>query len=218
MQAEDFGSGSLVLSSSPNPSNAEDNTMSTYFEIDPLTLMVSSRCTDPVQFDGRLQPMSVVREAIKAELEGLCFGEEQVFRVWIHEHEAVTPGDMTSWDKCMNQAKRADIFLMLYNGNAGWAGSSAQFADQVGICHAELALAYNKAPGKVRSIHFPTAGVAKTRANRSFQKYVEGQKIMGAQIQTGEQAVQAARQAAVAALLTLARAGVGVAATGSFSW
>lgn len=190
--------------------------MNAYFEIEPLTLMVSSRCADPVQFDERLQPMNTVREAIKAELEGLRFGGEQVFRVWIHEHEAVTPGDMTSWDKCMNQAKRADIFLMLYNGNAGWAGTSVQFADQVGICHAELAAAYNKAPGKVRSIHFPVVGVARTRANRSFQKYVKVQKIMGAQVQSGEQAVKAARQAAVAALLVLARAGVGVATTGSF--
>lgn len=188
---------------------------STYFEIEPLRIMLSSRCSDLVHFDGRLQPMSVLRGAIQAALEGLRFGGEQVFRVWIHEPEAIAPGDETSWDKCINQARRADIFLMLYNGNAGWPGSSEPFADAVGICHAELAAAYSKAPAKVRSIHFPLDGVPDNLPNRNFQKYVAQQKILGTQVETGEAAIDAARRAAVAALLALARAGIG-ASSGRF--
>ncbi len=187
----------------------------TYFEIEPLRVMLSSRCNDLVRFDDRPQPMAVLRSAIQAELEGLRFGEEQVFRVWIHEPEAIAPGDQTSWDKCISQARRADIFLMLYNGNAGWSGNSEHFADAVGICHAELAAAYSKAPAKVRSIHFPLDGVPDNLPNRRFQKYVVQQKILGTQVETGEAAIDAARRAAVAALLALARAGIG-ASSGRF--
>jgi len=190
--------------------------MDAYFEIEPLNVMLSSRCKDTVRFEQKDQPMSVLRKAIKADLEGLRLAGEAVFRVWIHEDESIADGSQKSWDKCMSQARRADVFLMLYNGNAGWPGRSELFADQVGICHAELALAYNKAPSKVRSIQFPTTGVAKTKSNLAFQRYVAAQNIMGAQVASGEEAIEQARRAAVAALSALARAGVGVSAAGSY--
>lgn len=66
------------------------------FAVEPLTVIDSSRCSDRVPFKGQQQTTSGVREAMKAELEGICFGGEPVFRVWIHESEAVLPGDGNS--------------------------------------------------------------------------------------------------------------------------
>ena len=42
-----------------------------FFAVEPITLMVSSRCQDRVTYQGVLQELSVVRQAIKAELEAI---------------------------------------------------------------------------------------------------------------------------------------------------
>ena len=125
------------------------------FAIEPITIMISSRCSDLVPFEGKQQSMSVVRVAMKSELEAIKFGEAPVFRVWIHEAESVLPGDQTSWDHCMSRARQADVVLVLYNGNAGWSGSSKKTCDFVGICHAEFQEAFERCPSKVRSVQFP---------------------------------------------------------------
>ena len=93
-----------------------------FFSVEPLTLMISSRCKDKVEFNGKKQAMSMLRKAMKKELEGILVDGKQIFEVWIHEDESVTSGDQNSWDTCMNRSKKADIFLVLYNGNAGWSG------------------------------------------------------------------------------------------------
>jgi len=187
-----------------------------FLVIEHLTLMISSRCSDQVSFGGRPQPMTEVRRAMKSGLEGIKFADEQVFRVWIHEDEAVSPGDQNSWDTCVGKARRADIFLVLYSGNAGWSGTSERLGDHVGICHAEFEAAYNKTPGKVRSIQFPVIAAEPGSPDARFQAYFRRQGLLGAQVNSGEEAVERAREAAVAALLDLARAGVGVGSRGSY--
>ena len=188
-----------------------------FFAIEPLTLMLSSRCKDKVDFEGKQQAMSKLRTAMKQTLEAILLDGKQVFEVWIHEHESITPGDQNSWDTCINRSKKADIFLMLYNGNAGWSGSSEKLADNVGICHAELAAAFNKTPSKVRTISLPFKPAEKsTSPDGRFQKYVQSQGLQAAQVNNGEQAILSAKEAAVAALLDLARAGIGVGSKGSY--
>ncbi len=185
------------------------------FAIEPLTIMISSRCSDLVSLEGKQQAMSVVRAAMKAELEKIKFGEESVLRVWIHETESVLPGDQNSWDHCMQRARQADVVLVLYNGNAGWSGSSKKTGDAVGICHAEFQEAYERCPSKVRSIQFPEIKADTESPNYRFQKYFRNQGVFGAQVMTGEEAIEAAKMAAVAALLDLARSGVGGNSRGS---
>ncbi len=69
----------------------------TFFRTEPLTLMISSRYKDRVEFQGRPQPMSAVRRAMKVALEAIRCSEEQIFRAWIHEDDAaVSPGDQKS--------------------------------------------------------------------------------------------------------------------------
>ena len=173
-------------------------------------MMLSSRCTDSVTFEGEIHSMAKVRRAIKRAIEEIRPAGKPLFEVWIHEDESHAAGDQNTWDTCMTKARQADVVLVLYNGNAGWPGSSAIVGNHVGICHAEFAEAFNKAPGKVRSIQFPAIKAEPGTPDADFQKYFATQNLPGAQVTTGEEAVKAAKDLAIAALLDLARAGVGV--------
>jgi hypothetical protein len=107
--------------------------------------------------------------------------------------------------------------LVLYNGNAGWSGSPHLVRHHLGICHAEFSEAYNRAPGKVRSIQFvPTIKAKKGSPDEDFQRYFAAQNVPGAQVMDGDKAVEEAEKLAIAAVLSLARAGVGVSAQGSY--
>jgi len=187
-----------------------------FFAIEPLSVMVSSRCRDKALFQGALQELSAVRRAIKAELEAIRIGGKQVLRVWIHEDEAILAGDQHSWDRCMANARRSDLFLVLYNGNAGWPGINKKTGSRVGICHAEFQEAFDRCPSKVRSIQFPEIAATKGSPDARFQEYFQTQGVFGAQVTTGEDAIKSAVQAATAAILDLARAGVGVNSQGRY--
>lgn len=184
--------------------------------VEPLTLMISSRCLDQVEFQGSKQALSEVRKEIKKQLESIQLGGKSVFEVWIHEDEASLSGEQPSWDHCMKRARQADVVLVLYNGNAGWSGTSTRTGDHVGICHAEFQEAFDACPAKVRSVQFPEIAAATGTPDKRFQAYFQKQGVFGAQVTNGEEAVTAAVEAAVAALLDLARAGVGVNSRGSY--
>ncbi|RKZ70607.1 MAG: hypothetical protein DRR42_11040 [Gammaproteobacteria bacterium] len=187
-----------------------------FLSVEPLTLMISSRCQDKVEFNGKKQPMTLLRKAMKKKLEEIIVDGNQIFEVWIHEDESVTPGDQNSWDTCMSKSKKADIFLALYNGNAGWSGTSERLGDHVGICHAEFEAAFNKTPSKVRIIQLPTISAKPNSPNERFQKYFQQQGLQATQTTSGEDVIRSAKQAAVSALLDLARAGIGVGSKGSY--
>jgi hypothetical protein len=179
-------------------------------------MMLSSRCKDSVTFEGHLQELASVRKAIKKAIEAIQPNNRQLFEVWIHEDESHTAGDQNTWDTCMTKARQADVVLVLYNGNAGWSGASSILGNHVGICHAEFAEAFNKAPGKVRSIQFPPITAEPGSPDETFQRYFTSQNLPGTQVKTGDDAVKAATDLAISALLDLARAGVGVNAQGKY--
>ena len=187
------------------------------FDLQPITVMLSSRCMDLFPYQGRDQSLSKLRIAIKAAIEAIHFSGHPVFEVWIHEDEA---NGNHSWDECMKKSARCDIFLVLYNGNGGWSGSNEKterLGDHVGICHAELDEAFHKTPDKVRCIHLlPLLATEEETPNQRFQKYVANLNLNAAQALNGEEATQRATELVVAALLNLARAGVGVGSQGSF--
>src|SRR5438552_3733273 len=107
-------------------------------EKEPLQVMLSSRVLDRIMFKGKLQELSVLRGAIKAQLESLKIGDISFFKVWTHEDDPFQPGDADSWEKCMQKARDADLVIVLYNGGSGWAMDSAQFRGRIGICYAEM--------------------------------------------------------------------------------
>lgn len=185
-------------------------------EIEPLQVMLSSRSSDKVMLQGKLQEMSVLRRAIKAQLESLKMGEVSFFKVWIHEDDPFQPGDADSWEKCMENARKADLVLVLYNGACGWAMDRQQFHDRIGVCHAEMHEALTRAPSKVRAIMLPEVKAKKKSPDAMFQEYFKRQNILGAQVSIGEEALAAVQSTALAALLSLARQGVGESAKGKF--
>jgi hypothetical protein len=169
------------------------------FETQPLALMISSRCTDKVKFickdaepsfkekiefkDGHeKQTMDVLRRALKLRLEdikigarlvnGKLVGGKQAFKVWIHEDESASSAARNTWDVCMDKSKAADVFIVLYNGHSGWLGTDDRTVKNgVGICHAELAAAFDKAPVKVRGIQLnPLVKAELGSPDKEFQK------------------------------------------------
>lgn len=183
----------------------------------PLSVMISSRCNDPVLYEKRQQPMGVLRSAMKARLEAIRLGGKQVFKVWIHEDESNVNALLGTWEECMETCREVDIFLVLYNGRAGWLGANNPVKQGVGICDAELSAAYNKAPSKVRSIQFKELVVATPESpDEAFQNRVSRLHLPGAQVNTGEEALERAEELAAAIVLGLAHEGVGVNSSGSY--
>lgn len=187
-------------------------------ETEPLQLMISSRCSDIIQYDEETkQTMGVLRAELKTRLEAIKLGRKQVFKVWIHEDESNAGAIINDWGACMEKSRNADVFIVLYNGRAGWLGNDSPVKDGTGICHAELSAAYDKAPAKVRSIQFvPLVVASPGSGDGPFQKYVSALKIPGAQVKTGKEALERADELAAAIVLSLARDGVGVNSSGSY--
>lgn len=189
-------------------------------DFQPLTVMLSSRCTDTFLWDETQQPLADLRVAIKKAIEGIEFAGKQLFKVWIHEDEA----GGHSWDRCMSVSRNCDIFLALYNGDAGWDGGhgkTERLGDYVGICHVEFDEAFHKSPDKVRAVRLlPLANSgrksAKSRANAKFQQYFDRQKLNSPEAETGEEAIQHAKASVIASMMKLARQGIGVSSKGSY--
>jgi hypothetical protein len=88
-----------------------------------MKIMISSRCNDAFPRDGA-ERLSVVRQKLKDELEASELFGQRLFQVWINEDAPPASGD-DGWDACMKQVDDADVVLVLYNGNAGWTGSTS---------------------------------------------------------------------------------------------
>ncbi|WP_298826310.1 hypothetical protein [uncultured Piscinibacter sp.] len=186
-------------------------------ETQPLSLFLSSRCNDTFLYEGELQPLSVLRCALKKRLEVIKLGGKQVFKVWIHEDESNAAALIDNWEACREKSRNADVFIMLYNGRAGWLGTDSPVKDGVGICHAELSAAFNKSPAKVRSIRLKELVKADAGSpDEAFQDYVRKLKIPGAQVKDGEEVLERAEELAAAIVLGLAREGVGINSSGGY--
>ena len=190
--------------------------MNSYSEKDPLNVMISSRCADKIIFESKPHEMSVLRRAIKQKLNAIKVGDLSFFRVWIHEDDPFQAGDEDSWEKCMEKARNADLVIILYNGACGWAMDRQELDGRIGICHAEMLEALSYAPSKVRAIMLPEIKASKNSPDEKFQAYFHHQNILGPQVKTGEEAIEAAQTTALAALLSLARQGIGESAKGKF--
>lgn len=179
--------------------------------------MISSRCRDRIQYQGKAQSLEVLRRHLKARLEAIKIGGKQLFKVWIHEDESNASALLNNWEECLEKSRDADVFIVLYNGRSGWFGVDSPVKDGVGICQAELSAAFNNAPGKVRSIQFKALVKAEPGSpDEAFQNYVSSLKLPGAQVATGEEALQRGEELAAAIVLSLAREGVGVNSSGSY--
>ena len=118
-----------------------------------IGIMISSRCKK--KFDGKT--LSEIRKEIKDELEKEFLGEP-MFDVWINEDQPSQPQVATK--VCLDRARKCDIFLCLYNGDAG--------DDE--MCLREFDEAHAQSPEKVVTV---TLKHNTTQANSKFKKRIE---------------------------------------------
>jgi hypothetical protein len=174
-----------------------------------IKIMISSRCIDPFPASGVTgsRKLSEIRMQLKREIEAEKLFGKEAFEVWINEDEPPEPGAQDSWDLCIEQARKADLILVLYNGNAGWSLS----AGDIGICHAELMTAFSESPGKVSIVSLLDSNKALLPSgpqNARFQKYVDQANLFrGSSITTPDDAILQAKRAVREAILNLVHHG-----------
>lgn len=168
-----------------------------------IKVMISSRCNDPIQLGGKPSTFTEVRRKLKEKIEHTTLFNEELFEVWINEDAPPEEGSTDSWDACLQQVDEADILLILYNGNAGWA----KHGGDIGICHAEMERALSTMPAKVRLIELPASDSGKKAEksrNERFRYYAQSQSLFrGALAYNGEEAIQLALEALHAAVVDM---------------
>jgi hypothetical protein len=169
-----------------------------------IRVMISSRCSANISYQGSSVPLSKVRFAAKADVESMKFWKDAdgLFECWINEDSASASMDETWWAHCLKQARQADIVIVLYNGESG--GSIK--GEPMGICHSEVEAALATQSGKVRGIQLPMANLPKEifarKRDEAFRAYINSLDIFrGATANTGEEVIsrlhQELRQAVV---------------------
>jgi hypothetical protein len=183
---------------------------------DRIKVMISSRCNDSINFSGKKQCLSDVRRQLKTEIESEALFGKHLFDVWINEDAPPSDASDDSWNTCLNQVRSAEIVLVLFNGNSGWAKD----AEGIGICHAELMAAMDTAPAKVRLIELPkqsrTIEPDSSRDQR-FREYIATRNLFRGKVaNNGEEAIDRAKEAIADAAQSLVRLGIREARKGKF--
>lgn len=172
-----------------------------------IRVMISSRCNDRFPHDGA--PLSDLRRRLKGELEAATLFGKPLFEVWINEVAPPSDTSGDSVDVCLQEVDRADLVIVLANGNAGWAPNAADN----GICHMELMRAVGSAAGKVRLMSLGTINdvgrdPAQTARNTRFQEFLATQNFFrGGTVLTVDDAIERVREAVLDGVQSLAKLG-----------
>lgn len=171
-----------------------------------IRVMISSRCKAPIQYQGKSVLLSELREPLKKEIESIALwdGQGPLFDCWINERSESSRPDETWWERCLVEAKQADIVIVLYNGESGGAIKGTA----MGICHAELEAVLATQAKKVRGItlkplaELPKAGLQR-ECDEAFRAYVDNLDMFAPEAKNGEELLQRVRQEVRAALVAL---------------
>ena len=172
---------------------------------DKIRVMISSRCKTEISFKGKSVLLSAVRKEIKKDIEALTLwpGQNALCDCWINEDSVGSPLNETWWERCMSEARRADLVIVLYNGESGGSIKS----EPMGICHAELEAVLATQSKKVRGIRLPPGALSKDtlqrKCDKAFRDYVENLQIFGSEAKTGEEVLERVRYEVRAALVEL---------------
>lgn len=170
-----------------------------------LRVMISSRCKATIPYKGKPVLLSDLRKLLKKDIESLRLwpGQKKVFDCWINEDSAGSELNETWWERCLREARQADVVIVLYNGESG--GSIKK--EPMGICHAELEAVLTTQSKKVRGIPLPLADLPKDKLQRkcdeAFRAYVTNLDIFGPQANTGEEVIERVHQEVRDLVITL---------------
>ena len=139
-----------------------------------IKIFVSSK-VNPV-FEGLTETdytLEKLRKHIKTELEKELFLGEKIFDVIMNEEGFEVDFTQDAFNACLKKVSEADVIIILYNGDAGWAPDGKKNVN--GICHEEYLAAVNDHPGMTFGInisgHFTKTkyGADQKVRNKSFQ-------------------------------------------------
>ncbi|MBK6363980.1 MAG: hypothetical protein IPF52_10970 [Saprospiraceae bacterium] len=118
----------------------------------PIKIFLSSKVY-PI-FENLDQPkytLGDLRKFIKKELESENYLGQKLVKVIMNEEGFETSFDKDAFDSCLDNVKKADLTVVLYNGDAGWAPDRDIHAN--GICHEEFLQAVNDYPSMTFGIN-----------------------------------------------------------------
>lgn len=173
---------------------------------DAINVMISSR--NSAEFDGK--SLTEIRKELKKIIESEKIFGEPIFRVWINEHESPQSFNETIWNKCLDEARKADIILVLYNGESGWVKPGGS----IGICHAEVIEAVETARGKVWPLPIGENAIdeydssEQAIADREFQRYMQENELFSSPIKTFRELKKQTKEAMQNAVVKLIQRGV----------
>ncbi len=181
-----------------------------------IRVMISSRNLDQFPLDEVTSNLTTIRQRLTEELESEKLFDQQLFDVWINEDAPALDALGDSWAKCMEEVRKADIVLVLYNGNSGWAKAGGD----IGICHAEFLTALTSAPAKIRLIELDPLATIRTgnegQRDQRFRDYVTLQNRFRAKASSGEQIINQCKKALRDAVTDMVQLGVREARKGKF--
>ncbi len=148
----------------------------------PIKVMLSSRSKSRI-FDPPVA-LSDVRQRLQEQLNALrlslpsvdgrpaWIATDPMFNVWLHEPDTASTACNT-FEQSLKEIRRADIVIVLYNGEAGSAaGDSA-----IGICHAELQAALARPGGVVHIIELTPIANTTLQRDEKFRGFLEDQGL-----------------------------------------
>lgn len=186
--------------------------------MDKIKVMISSRCNTKIKSqDGTDVILSTVRGDLKKLIEKEKLFGNSIFDVWINE-DAPDVNDLeSSWDSCLTRVEESDILVALYTGEAGWSKNDGD----IGICHAELATAINKHPGKSFIINVSGALSdsidTKNAINERFIDYCDKLNRFHHNADTKEKIIEFTQNCITKATTALAKAGIRELRKGQYS-
>ena len=98
------------------------------------------------------------------DMDALSSGQ-QVFEVWIHENEQASSSGRNTFEMSLDEIRKADIVIALFNGEAGW-----KLDDQgIGICDAEFQEAVSRRGNIVCLIELQPLSKRTTASDHKFR-------------------------------------------------
>jgi hypothetical protein len=169
-----------------------------------IKIFLSSRSRDQLDLnDDHSPPLSEVKQRIQTELQDEeILGKPDFYEVWINETAPPAGGEHNATEECRAQVRRADLVIVLYNGDSGWAAPG-----NVGICEIEYLEALNHAPKTLRVVALPKSPKATGPQHERFQGQVEGDAHFHASAGTADEVVDIVRSAVREATIELTKAG-----------
>lgn len=146
-------------------------------EAQKIRVMLSSRCQTEARFADGVESLTALRVRVKEIVESARLGGRSGFSVWINEKAPAAPLEETSWSRCVDEARAADVFVSIDANDAGWWHVDKPGA---GICHAELQAAVESGRGKVRIVGLASSVPPKHKSSKAKAMWQQRLDLMQA--------------------------------------